>query len=182
MSGAGTESALPGHPFPHPLIATALTSTNQPVPGIVVRFTLPSTPGGPRFAGNALTAEATTGSNGEATSPTIFAGTTEASFQAAASADGVSSTSPAEGEQVSGEGTFHLIVAAPAPAKPPAPAPKPTPKPAPAPQPKPQPTPTVPPVHTGEPWAGGTVWYSLAAALAFAGLALVAPKRRTVRD
>lgn len=175
LSGTGVESALPGRAFPRPLVATALSTSGKPVPGVVVRFTLPATPGGPRFAHGSLTASATTGSNGQATSPTIFAGTTLSEFRAAASADGVTSSSPAKGESVTGEGTFRLIVAAP-----PAPAPKPQPKPAPKPAPKPQPTPTVPPVHTGEPWAGWT-WDALAAGLALAGLALAAPRRRPAR-
>ena len=168
LSGTGVESALPGHPFPHPLVATALATNGKPVPGVVVRFTLPATPGGPRFAGGALTASATTGSTGQATSPTIFAGTTLSEFHAEAAADGVTSASPAKGEAISGQGDFSLIVAAP-----PAPAPKP--------QPKPTPVPTVPPVHTGEPWAGWT-WDALAAGVALAGLALVAPRRRTARS
>ena len=186
LSGTGTESALPGHPFPRPLVATALATNGKPVPGVVVRFTLPATPGGPRFAHGALTASATTGSNGQATSPTIFAGTTEAQFHAEAAADGVTSASPAKGEAISGQGDFSLIVAAPKPAPAPKPTPKPTPKPKPAPKPtpapKPAPVPTVPPVHTGEPWAGGWTWDALAAGLALAGLALAAPRRRTARS
>ena len=74
-SGAG-QTAQPGETFPHPLVATATDAYGDPIAGVAVTFTLPSTDpaGGVTFEGGRTTETVSTAADGTATSTALVAG------------------------------------------------------------------------------------------------------------
>ena len=85
-----SQSASCCNVFSSPLEALVLSATGQPVGGVSVTFTLPSSGASGTFQSNGQTEEVdTTGSNGIATSSDVYTNGTTGTFTATASAPGV---------------------------------------------------------------------------------------------
>jgi hypothetical protein len=89
-SGSSGQSTTIGTAFSNPLAVTVLDSASDPVQGVTVTFTAPSTGASGKFAGNLLTATATTGANGVASTTFTANNIAGANYTVAASASGVS--------------------------------------------------------------------------------------------
>lgn len=92
-SGSG-QSAPTNSPFAGPLVATVTDAYGNPVEGITVTFTPPSSGASAIFAGNVETA--VTNANGNATSPTLGANSVAGLYSIAASAFGTNTVSFSE--------------------------------------------------------------------------------------
>ncbi len=86
-SGTG-QSVQVGTAFPAPLVVTVKDASNNPVSGVVVTFTAPSSGASATFGGSNTTT-VTTNSSGIATSPTVTANNTSGTYTVLATAAGV---------------------------------------------------------------------------------------------
>jgi nitrous oxidase accessory protein NosD len=107
ISGSG-QSAITGTAFGAPLLAEVTDASGNPMAGITVTFTMPGSVASGNFGGS-LTASATTGSTGMATSPGITADGSAGTYTANASSGALVPVG------------YSLTNTAPAPVAPPAP-------------------------------------------------------------
>jgi hypothetical protein len=91
-AAGGGQSATVGTAFATRLAVQVLDAASQPVAGVSVNFTAPTSGASAAFAGGLSTASATTGSNGVATAPQIIANATVGSYQVSASTPGIAQT------------------------------------------------------------------------------------------
>jgi hypothetical protein len=90
-TAGATQHAPEDAPFPIPLTVTVTDQFGNPLSGVTVTFTAPSTGPSGSFPGGSLTATVTTGANGMAVAPTFTANTTVGGpYTVTASATGVS--------------------------------------------------------------------------------------------
>ena len=87
----GSQTATVGGVYPYPLEVQVLDSKLNPVPGVAVVFSASGINQGAAasFTGGGSTTSEVTGSNGEATSPTLFANDTSGAFTATATVAGL---------------------------------------------------------------------------------------------
>lgn len=131
VSSGASQSATVGAAFGAPLVALVSDSAGNPVSGVTVTFTAPSSGASGTFANSTATTTAVSGSDGKATSSAFTANTTAGSYSISASASGTTSASfaltnnpaaasklsfnaqPAAGAnvQATGTGTFSVSIA-----------------------------------------------------------------------
>src|SRR5690606_37587022 len=95
VSGSG-QAGFVSEPFDEPLVALVVDRTGEPVADVPVTFSVLPGPHGytGSFLGGDISAEATTGDAGTATSPPLVAGPTDGAWTVTASIDG--GATPAE--------------------------------------------------------------------------------------
>jgi adhesin/invasin len=92
VASGAPQSAAINTVFSVPLAASVLDASSNPVSGVAVTFTAPTSGATGTFAGGASTAVATTNSSGIATAPAFTANGTTGSYSVIASAPGISTT------------------------------------------------------------------------------------------
>ena len=90
-TAGATQSATAGAAFSAPLSVTVLDATSQPVAGVSVAFTAPSSGASGTFANSSATETDKTNASGVATSSTFTANATAGSYAVTATVSGVSS-------------------------------------------------------------------------------------------